>query len=84
MTKRKLFSVLGILGVLAARGMTMVLMMSFKFEAARSEPEEAAPARIVRTRRLVPAPQTLGIRAEGFLKSVRSLPTAGRRSVLNG
>lgn len=73
MTKRKLFSVLGILGVLAAGGMTTALMMSFKAEAARSEPEEEAPARIVRTRKLVPGPQTLGIRAEGFLKSARSL-----------
>lgn len=72
MTKRKLFSVLGILGVLAAGGIATALMMSFKAGAARSEPEEAA-ARIVRTRRLVSGPQTLGIRAEGFLKSARSL-----------
>ena len=73
MKKKKLLSFFVILGILAAGGAVMALMMIFKAEAARSEPEEEAPARIVRTRKLVPGPQTLGIRAEGFLKSARSL-----------
>ena len=73
MKKKKLLSFFVILGILAAGGAVMALMIIFKAEAARSEPEEEAPARIVRTRKLVPGPQTLGIRAEGFLKSARSL-----------
>lgn len=73
MKKKKRLSFFVILGILAAGGAVMALMIIFKAEAARSEPEEEAPARIVRTRKLVPGPQTLGIRAEGFLKSARSL-----------
>ena len=81
MKKKKLFSVLGILGILAAGAAVMALMMNFKAEAARIE-SEPSEARIVQTRVLTAGPQTLLIRAEGFLKSARSLtihsPVGGR------
>ncbi len=78
--KQKLLSVLGIVGVLAAGTAGMLLLTSFKAEAARQEAEIVY--RDVRTETLYSAPRQARVTGNGFLQASRSLevqvPLSGR------
>lgn len=78
--RRKLYSALLVIGVLSIGIAALLLLSSFKAEAAIID--QAPAARTVRTRILVPGRQQMSIQAEGFLVPARSLevfsPVAGR------
>lgn len=72
MTKRKkALTLLSSAAILAIGIAALLLLTSFKAEAAMTE--QAVEIRTVRTRILTPGPQTVILRSEGFLQSARNL-----------
>lgn len=72
MTKRrKALTVLSSAAVLAIGVAVLLLLTSFKAEAIKTE--QTADIRTVKTRLLIPGPQTISLNSEGFLQPVRSL-----------
>lgn len=69
--RRKALSVFSAVGVLLIGAAGMFLLTSFKAEAAMTE--QPVEIRTVRTRILLPGPQTVFIESEGFLRAARRL-----------
>jgi membrane fusion protein (multidrug efflux system) len=72
MTKRrKAFTALTAIAVVLIGVAAMFLLTSFKAEAAKTE--QIVEIRTVKTRVLIPGPQTVSIESDGFIKPARSL-----------